>query len=165
MPMRILVTGASGYVGSALIPRLAADGHVIRGYGRSAARITAAVDEVVEGDAALGTGLDRAVDGVETAYFLILSMEGVGGGAFVEQERRAAENFAAAAAGAGGPRIGYLGGLGPREGRLAPRAAPARPAAPPPPPPRARAGGGGLGAAPPPPESIAMRASIVIGAR
>ena len=61
VPMRILVTGASGFVGSALIPRLAADGHVVRGYGRSAARITAAVDEVVEGDAALGTGLDRAL--------------------------------------------------------------------------------------------------------
>src|SRR4051795_1909999 len=114
--MRILVTGASGYVGSALIPRLAADGHHVRGYGRSAARITAAVDEVVEGDAALGTGLDRALDGVEAAYFLIHSMEGVGGSAFVEQERRAAENFAAAAADAGVRRIVYLGGPVPQDG-------------------------------------------------
>ena len=78
MQMRILVTGASGYVGSALIPRLRSDGHHVRGYGRSAARVTAAVDEMVEGDAALGTGLDRALDGVETAYFLIHSMEGTG---------------------------------------------------------------------------------------
>jgi nucleoside-diphosphate-sugar epimerase len=45
--MRILVTGASGYVGSALIPRLGSDGHHVRGYGRSAARVTAAVDEMV----------------------------------------------------------------------------------------------------------------------
>ena len=86
--MRILVTGASGYIGSALIPRLRSDGHHVRGYGRSAARVTADVDEMVEGDAALGTGLDRALDGVDVAYFLIHSMEGVGAGAFVEQERR-----------------------------------------------------------------------------
>src|SRR4051794_4459555 len=147
--MRILVTGASGYVGSALIPRLAADGHFVRGYGRSAARITAAVDDVVEGDAALGTGLDRALEGVESAYFLIHSMEGVGGGAFVEQERRAAENFAAA--GAGVRRIVYLGGLVPQDGRLSRHLAS-----------RLAVEELLLAAAP---ESIAMRASIVIGAR
>ena len=43
---------------------------------RSAARITAPVDELVEGDAIAGTGLDRALDGVEVAYYLIHSMEG-----------------------------------------------------------------------------------------
>jgi uncharacterized protein YbjT (DUF2867 family) len=149
--MRILVTGASGYVGSALIPRLAADGHFVRGYGRSTARITAAVDDVVEGDAALGTGLDRALEGVEAAYFLIHSMEGVGGGAFVEQERRAAEKFAAAAAGAGVRRIVYLGGLVPQDGRLSRHLAS-----------RLAVEELLLAAAP---ESIAMRASIVIGAR
>src|SRR5215213_7088820 len=149
--MRILVTGASGYVGSALIPRLAADGHFVRGYGRSAARITATVDDVVEGDAALGTGLDRALEGVEAAYFLIHSMEGVGGGAFVEQERRAAESFAAAAAGAGVRRIVYLGGLVPQDGRLSRHLAS-----------RLAVEELLLAAAP---ESIAMRASIVIGAR
>src|SRR3954468_7255711 len=149
--MRILLTGASGYVGSALIPRLAADGHFVRGYGRSAPRITAAVDDVVEGDAALGTGLDRALEGVESAYFLIHSMEGVGGGAFVEQERRAAENFAAAAAGAGVRRIVYLGGLVPQDGRLSRHLAS-----------RVAVEEMLLAAAP---ESIALRASIVIGAR
>jgi uncharacterized protein YbjT (DUF2867 family) len=151
MSMRILVTGASGYVGSALIPRLAANGHFVRGYGRSAARVTAAVDEVVEGDAALGTGLDRALDGIETAYFLIHSMEGVGGTAFVEQERQAAEHFAAAAATAGVRRIVYLGGLVPSDGRISRHLAS-----------RLAVEELLLTASP---EPIAMRASIAIGAR
>ena len=114
--MHVLVTGASGYIGAALVPRLQAAGHRVRGYGRSAARITAPVDEVVEGDAILGTGLERALDGVEVAYFLIHSMEGPGNG-FADLERQAAERFAAAAADAGVRRIVYLGGLVPRTAR------------------------------------------------
>jgi uncharacterized protein YbjT (DUF2867 family) len=149
--MRILVSGASGYVGSALIPRLRSDGHHVRGYGRSAARVTATLDEMVEGDAALGTGLDRALDGVETAYFLIHSMEGVGADAFVDHERRSAEQFATAAAAAGVRRIVYLGGLVPADGSLSRHLAS-----------RLAVEELLLAATP---ESIAMRASIVIGAR
>src|SRR3954467_11168148 len=94
--MQILVTGASGYVGAALVPRLREGGHAVRGYGRSAARISAPVGEVGEGGAVAGPGLDRALDGVEVAYFLIHSMEGPGNG-FADLERQAAQHFAAAA--------------------------------------------------------------------
>jgi uncharacterized protein YbjT (DUF2867 family) len=148
--MPVLVTGASGYVGAALVPRLRAEGHAVRGYGRSAARIAAPVDEVVEGDAVAGTGLDRALDGIDTAYFLIHSMEGPGNG-FADLERTAAENFAAAAAHAGVRRIVYLGGLVPQDGRISRHLAS-----------RLAVEELLLTAAP---ESIAFRASIVIGAR
>jgi len=148
--MNVLVTGASGYVGAALVPRLQAAGHRVRGYGRSAARIQAPVDEVVVGDAILGTNLHRALDGVEVAYFLIHSMEGPGNG-FADLERQAAENFAAAAATAGVRRIVYLGGIVPADGQISRHLAS-----------RLAVEELLLAAAP---ESIAMRASIVIGAR
>src|SRR4051794_9773037 len=112
--MRILLTGISGYVGAALAPEL--DGHELRGFARSRARVEAAgvrLDDVVLGDALTGAGLDRALDGVDVAYYLIHSMEGPAGAGFPEQERRAADNFAAAAAAAGVRRIVYLGGLVP----------------------------------------------------
>ena len=150
--MRILVTGVSGYVGASLVPALAA--HDVRGFARSRERVAATgvqLDELVIGDALTGAGLDRAMDGVEVAYYLIHSMEGAAGGAFPEQELRGAEHFAAAAAKAGVRRIVYLGGLVPRDGAASRHLAS-----------RLAVEEALLGAAP---ESIALRASIVIGAR
>lgn len=108
--MRTLVTGITGYVGSALAPALADAGHEVRGFTRDASRVRVPVHEVVEGDALTGAGLDEALDGVETAYYLIHSMERAANGGFDTAERRSAEHFAAAAVRAGVRRVVYLGG-------------------------------------------------------
>lgn len=113
--MRTLVTGVTGYVGAALAPRLARDGHFVRGFARDPARVRVDVDEVVRGDAVSGAGFDEALDGIDVAYYLIHSMEGAANGAFADQERRSAEGFAEAAAAAGVRRIVYLGGLVPSD--------------------------------------------------
>ena len=128
--MRTLVTGASGAVGSQLVPRLLADGHQVRALVRGPIcdpQIRAQLQadgagphaggqaaELVMADALSGVGLERALDGVEVAYYLIHSMErsrdGAGGATFAERERTAAGNFAAAAQRVGVRRIVYLGG-------------------------------------------------------
>jgi uncharacterized protein YbjT (DUF2867 family) len=123
--MRILVTGASGFAGSLLVPRLSSDGHRLRTLARDPERVRFAV-EVVRGDALTGEGLSEALDEIEVAYYLIHSMERSSGdyGPFPERERIAAETFAAAAARAGVQRIVYLGGLLPRTVAGAPAAKP-----------------------------------------
>lgn len=111
--MLTLVTGASGFAGAELIPRLSAEGHTVRAYGRSAERITASgarPHEIVVGDAVAGTGLTEALDGVDVAYFLIHSMESAPTD-FGLRERQAATHFAAAATAAGVRRVVYLGVL------------------------------------------------------
>ena len=74
--MNVLVTGATGAIGADLVPRLAAAGHRVRAFARDPSRVTdPAVSEVVRGDAVAGTGLDAALAGIDVAYFLIHSME------------------------------------------------------------------------------------------
>lgn len=111
---RVLLTGATGYVGSRLMHKLldrpsirlrclARHPEALRGKGADAA-------EVVAGDVLDPASLQSALAGIHTAYYLVHLM---GSSAdFEHQDRRAAENFAEAAAGAGVHRIIYLGGLG-----------------------------------------------------
>ena len=151
--LQTLVTGVSGYVGAALVPRLVRDGHSVRGFARSEERVRAAgveLDDLVIGDATTGAGLERALDGVDVAYYLIHSMEGVAS-TFVDTERRQAEAFAQAAADAGVSRIVYLGGLVPHDGSMSRHLGS-----------RLAVEEALLEAVP---ESIALRASIVVAAR
>jgi uncharacterized protein YbjT (DUF2867 family) len=110
--MRMLLTGASGFIGALLAPRLQSRGHEVLALAREPSRVPAELP-VVRGDALTGEGLLEALDGVRVAYYLIHSMEraGTGMAPFQERERVAAQNFAAAAADRGVCRIVYLGGL------------------------------------------------------
>lgn len=148
--MNVLVTGITGYIGARMATRLARDGHRVRGFARRPSAVDGALD-VVHGDAVSGAGLAEALDGIDVAYFLMHSMEPAEPSAFALREHTAAENFAHAAVAAGVGRIVYLGGLvpagGPRSPHLASRLAVERTL---------------LDAIP---ASVALRASIVIGAR
>ncbi|MCW2614351.1 MAG: NAD(P)-dependent oxidoreductase [Frankiales bacterium] len=124
MTLTVLVTGATGYIGGRLVPRLLAEGHAVRAMTRSASRLRdvpwADRVQVVEGDALGGTGLDRALAGVDVAYYLVHS---IGEGGFEDTDRRAAAAFGAAAKEAGVGRIVYLGGLVPQHEELSPHLA------------------------------------------
>jgi uncharacterized protein YbjT (DUF2867 family) len=105
--MRMLVTGASGFVGRALVPALVAAGHDVRAGTRRPAAYTGD-GEAVGLDVLDGSGLADALDGCDAAYYLVHSMEAAG---FAEADRGAAVRFAEAAT-AAGCRVVYLGGLG-----------------------------------------------------
>lgn len=109
----ILLTGATGYVGARLLTELEKRDERVRCLARRVEMLcgrTGAETEVLAGDALDPDSLNRALSGVDTAYYLIHSMGNAG--SFEEMDRHAAENFAAAAAKAGVRRIIYLGGLG-----------------------------------------------------
>jgi len=120
-PTRILVTGASGYVGGRLVPELLRAGYQVRCLSRSADRLRdhpwAADVEVAIGDVGDPQALAAALAGVDVAYYLVHAL---GQGSFEERDRSAAEAFAAGARAAGVRRIVYLGGLIPRGGDLSP---------------------------------------------
>lgn len=114
-PDPILLTGASGYVGSHLLDELLRRGRSVRALMREPApgKLPAQVD-ARKGDAVAGTGLAEALDGCRTAYYLIHSMGSRSGDAagFARRDREAAVNFGEAARDAGVERVIYLGGLG-----------------------------------------------------
>jgi uncharacterized protein YbjT (DUF2867 family) len=149
---QVLVTGATGFAGDALIPLLLRDGHAVRAFARMPSRVRHDVP-VVQGDAITGAGYAEALDGIDVAYYLMHSMEtaATANGGFDTAERESALRFAEAATAAGVRRVVYLGGVVPTDkvpGRhLGSRLAVEEIL---------------LGAAP---ESLALRASIVIGAR
>src|SRR5690348_16670624 len=109
--MRCLVTGATGYIGGRLAPRLLEAGHEVRCLTRSVGRLRdvpwAHLVEVAEGDLNKEETLTAALEGVDVAYFLVHSL---GNKNFEALDRQAAENFARAAKAAGVSRIVYLGG-------------------------------------------------------
>jgi uncharacterized protein YbjT (DUF2867 family) len=117
---RILVAGATGYVGGRLIPRLLEKGYRVRCLVRDAARIEGRgwkQVEVVSGDVLDYQTLAPALQGVDTAYYLVHSMA-AGEQGFEERDIIAAQNFGRAAQAAGIRRIIYLGGLGRDEDEL-----------------------------------------------
>jgi uncharacterized protein YbjT (DUF2867 family) len=110
--MKILITGATGYVGGQLLPKLAQSGHEVTCMVRDASRFNPNLRgaRVVEADVLQPGTLPPALLGSEVAYYLIHSMAG-GAEGFAERDRRAARNFAVAAKQAGVQRVIYLGGL------------------------------------------------------
>jgi uncharacterized protein YbjT (DUF2867 family) len=117
--MRVLVTGATGFVGSHLVPALVEAGHDVRALTRSPAGYDPPAGvEAVQGDLLDPDSLSDAFEDVEAAYYLVHSMDA--GGDFEERDRRAAENFVAAASDAGFDRVVYLGGLGADRDELSP---------------------------------------------
>ena len=118
--MRVLVSGVTGAIGGELAPLLLADGHEVRGLSRREAPAQglgrAGQIEMVTGDAVSGVGLRQALRGVDVAYYLIHSMEPEAGPRFRQLEQMAARNFARAALRGGVRRIVYLGGPVPDSG-------------------------------------------------
>jgi uncharacterized protein YbjT (DUF2867 family) len=109
----ILVAGGSGYVGGRLIPLLEGQSVKLRCLARDPEKLrlrVQATTEVVQGDVLDPPSLDRALQGVRTAYYLVHLMSGSKD--FEREDRQAATNFARSARRTGVRRIIYLGGLG-----------------------------------------------------
>lgn len=114
--MKVLVTGATGYIGGRLVPHLLNAGHDVRCMTRDPERL--ALDpwrdfvDVVAADAMDPPSLDAALAGCDVAFYLIHAMAGEVK-RFAELDREAATNFSRACEKHRLKRIVYLGGLGP----------------------------------------------------
>jgi uncharacterized protein YbjT (DUF2867 family) len=110
---RVLLTGATGYVGGRLLRKLEESGRPVRCMVRRPETLSGRATEqteIVYGDVLEPDCLEEAFAGVTAAYYLVHSM--AASGPFAGADRRGAENFAAAARESGVSRIVYLGGLG-----------------------------------------------------
>jgi uncharacterized protein YbjT (DUF2867 family) len=112
--VRILVTGASGFVGSRLVGALGGEGHEVRAMTRRPERYEGA-GRPVAGDVGDEESLREALAGCEVAYYLVHSLDDPD---FERKDAEAARSFARAAAAVGVDRIIYLGGLGQDGDRL-----------------------------------------------
>ena len=119
-----LVTGATGYVGGRLVERLRRDERKVRALVRDPSRLRPQDGvEVVGGDFLSGRGVREALEGCQTAYYLVHSMEAAGDVDFATRDRSAARAFAEAASAAGVERVVYLGGLAPSDRPASPHIA------------------------------------------
>ena len=114
MTKTVLVSGASGFIGSHVAARLVEEGHRVRAMTRHPENYHGA-GEPVQADVSDPAGLGAAFTGVDAAYYLVHSL---GSDDFEQRDADAARNFAGAAATAGVERIIYLGGLGANDGQL-----------------------------------------------
>lgn len=116
----IVVTGATGYIGGRLVPRLLEAGYNVRVIARDPTRLEGRdwhdQVEIFQGDALKPESLKPALEGAYAAYYLIHSM--MGGSDFHERDKQAARRFSSAASEAAVERILYLGGLGDPDAEL-----------------------------------------------
>jgi uncharacterized protein YbjT (DUF2867 family) len=121
-----LVTGATGYVGARLVPRLLDEGHRVRALARTPGKLDDVpwrpAVEVAKGDLSDVDSLIEAFEGIDVVYYLVHSMGG-GSKDFATEEIRSARNVVTAAKRTGVRRIVYLGGLHPENSELSPHLA------------------------------------------
>ncbi len=123
---RVLVLGATGFIGGRLIPELLKKNIKLRLLVRSPEKLSHVIHdntaiEVYQGDLLTTQGPNAALGGIHSAYYLVHSMGGKSifkNTEFAEKDKEAARNFITAAGSAGLKRVIYLGGLGEAEDRL-----------------------------------------------
>ena len=148
--MNCVVLGATGYLGSRLVPELLAAGHTVRAAARAPGKLADAPwrddAELVTADVTEPSQVAAALAGQDVAYYLVHSLHR---GDFVERDRAAAHTVAREARRAGVRRIIYLGGISPTGQRLSPHLAS-----------RAEVGSILLGSGVP---TVVLRAAVVLG--